>query len=107
MEEIFCYNRLVIENFEKKEESIAMKVAPSIKREIERIAFEDDRTVSYVAGELMNRGLALYRRDGKLRDDQSFHSKEAKLIETNDVIVAVRNEGTIGTKQPIKRRTRK
>jgi len=70
MQEIFCYNISVKpKNFEKKEESIAMKIEPSIKREIEEIAFADSRTVSAVAGALMIRGLALYRRDGKLRDE--------------------------------------
>lgn len=67
MQTILCYNRCVTRNFEKKEASLAMKIAPSIKRQVEQIAEKEDRTVSYVASELMVRGLMLYELDGRLK----------------------------------------
>jgi len=54
---------------EKKEITIGMKVQDSVRRQIEEIATNEDRPVGYVARELMIRGLSLYRRDGKLRDE--------------------------------------
>ncbi len=60
---------VVTSNFEKKEITIGMKVQETIRRQIEEIAADEDRPVGYVARELMIRGIALYRLDGKLRDE--------------------------------------
>ena len=63
------YNLVVPEKFEKKLVPLTMKTSQSLRDEIERIGEAEDRPFSYVARELMIRGLALYRRDGKLRDE--------------------------------------
>ena len=61
-----CFNFFVIE---KKDVVVGMKVGESVKRMLDRIADDTDRTISYVARELMIRGLALYQADGQLKDD--------------------------------------
>lgn len=45
-----------------------MKVADSTRRELESICEAQDRTLSYVARELMIRGLAAFRSDGLLKE---------------------------------------
>jgi len=64
-----CYKVNVALNYEKKEVGISTRVADSLKRELDAIADEHDRKPAYVIRELLIRGLSLYRRDGKLRDE--------------------------------------
>jgi hypothetical protein len=68
MRHLFWYNVGMPNQFEKKDVPLPMKVTESIKLELERIAIALDRPVSYVARELMLRGLGLYEIDGLLRD---------------------------------------
>lgn len=65
MREKLCFNRFVA--FEKKEIVVGLKVGASTKRSLDRIVAEHDRTISYVARELLLRGLAAYEADGILR----------------------------------------
>ena len=67
MREKLCFN-LVVPS-EKKDVVVGMKVSESTKRILDRIADEEDRTISYITRELMLRGLSLYQSDGKLKDD--------------------------------------
>lgn len=67
-----CFNWDVIE---KKDVVVGMKIGESVKRMLDRIADEQDRTISYVARELMIRGLALYHLDGNLKDDMSVPAR--------------------------------
>lgn len=76
MSKIFCYNSNMPAYFEKKEAALAAKIEPSIKRQLESIAAKEDRTVSYVVGALLVRGLKLYARDGNLRDAEDLQTKE-------------------------------
>jgi hypothetical protein len=62
------YNLAVPAKVEKKDEPLAMKVTESTLRTIAKIAEVEDRPIGYVARELMIRGLALYKKDGRLRD---------------------------------------
>jgi len=52
---------------EKRSGLVGALVTPSLKAEVVRIAEQDDRSLSFVAGALLERGLELYRRDGLLR----------------------------------------
>jgi carbamoylphosphate synthase small subunit len=63
------YNEHMPDASAKKTKQILINVEPSVGEVILRIAESEDRPVGYVARELMIRGLALYRRDGKLRDE--------------------------------------
>jgi len=50
-----CYKVYVPVNYEKKDVGIATRVSESVKREIDRIADEHDRTPAYVIRELLTR----------------------------------------------------
>ena len=52
---------------EKRSELVGALVTPTIKDDLTRIAQQDDRSLSFVAGALIERGLDLYRRDGILK----------------------------------------
>lgn len=56
---------------EKKSEQVLVNVAPATFETLSVIAETEDRPLGYVARELMIRGLALYRQDGRLRDVES------------------------------------
>lgn len=62
------YNVAMPKGFEKKGEPLTLKVQPSLLSALKAISETEDRPLGYVARELMVRGLALYRLDGKLRD---------------------------------------
>jgi hypothetical protein len=69
MRKIVWYNPNVPPTTEKKSVQIAVKLPESLYATIEAICAAQDRPVGYVARELMVRGLSLYERDGKLRDE--------------------------------------
>ncbi len=56
-------------NYEKKVIPVTMKISETSKSDLDEICMLEDRHLSYVARELMLRGLALYRLDGRLKDD--------------------------------------
>jgi len=53
---------------EKRVINLTLKIYPSLKDQLERIAEIEDRTLSQVAMFLIERGLAVYTRDGVLRE---------------------------------------
>lgn len=61
---------------EKRSETIGIMVTPSTRTEIETIARDEDRSLSWVAGVLLERGLEAFRKDGLLR----VKNKELKLV---------------------------
>lgn len=65
--ENLCYNHSVPRNYEKKDAPIATRVPDAMKRQLDAIAEEHDRTVGYIIRELLGRGLAMYQADGQLR----------------------------------------
>lgn len=69
LEQNFCYKVYVPSNYEKKEIGVATRVSDSIKRQLDEIAYEHDRTIGYVIRELLVRGLAAYSVDGKFKDE--------------------------------------
>src|SRR5436190_19923355 len=73
LEKNFVTSSLVAVNFEKKEVPVTMKVTDSVKLALDGICADNDRPLSYVARELMLRGLALYRQDGRLKDEAAAH----------------------------------
>lgn len=60
---------------EKRDAMVGATVPSALKAELQAIADRDSRSLSFVAGALIERGLELYRHDGKLRTQ----SKEEKL----------------------------
>ncbi len=52
---------------DKRSETIGIMVTLSVRREVEAIAADEDRSLSYVAGVLLERGLEAFREDGLLR----------------------------------------
>lgn len=52
---------------EKRSGLVGALVTPTIKAEIMQIAERDDRSLSFVAGALLERGLEAYRRDGLIK----------------------------------------
>lgn len=64
-----CYNRNMPQNAEKKSETVLLNLTPTTFDALTRIADFEDRKLGYVARELMIRGLALYEKDGRLRDE--------------------------------------
>lgn len=55
----------------KKIDFIGLKVGGPDKEDLIEISKEHDRPLGYVARELMLRGLAAYRRDGKLKETET------------------------------------
>jgi hypothetical protein len=66
------------EKHEKKEVTVGVRIAESTKRQLDKIVEAEDRTIGYVARELMIRGLALYQIDGRLRDEGQTGVKSLK-----------------------------
>ena len=52
---------------EKRSENIGVMVTPSVRALIEKIAKTEDRSLSWVSGKLLERGLEAFRRDGLLQ----------------------------------------
>jgi hypothetical protein len=65
----FCYKQPVGQKFEKKDVVVGTKIPESLKQEIDDIAAQHDRTVSYVLREFLIRGLSLYRVDGQIKGE--------------------------------------
>lgn len=56
-----------VSDFEKKEVTVATRVQERMLRELDDIAYTNDRTRGYVIRQLLTRGLAAYRADGELK----------------------------------------
>jgi hypothetical protein len=80
MQNNLWYNEVVPNGTEKKDQPLALRVPVSLLETLGEIARAEDRPLGYVARELMGRGLALYRVDGKLRDDSP--TSESKIVAT-------------------------
>jgi hypothetical protein len=52
---------------ETRSDLIGVMITPSVKAEIEAIAKQEERSVSWVGSVLLDRGLELYRKDGILK----------------------------------------
>lgn len=68
MQNELWYNLQVPKQFQKKTEQVAIKMTPELHEALEKIRVAEDRPLGYIARELMIRGLALYKKDGLLRD---------------------------------------
>jgi hypothetical protein len=132
MQNSLWYNKVVPAQPEKKDQPLALRVPESLLNMLAEIAVIQDRPLGYVARELMVRGLALYRADGKLRDDAP--ARKAPVVATisggkaetraiarvseadkeavrrqfeKELVVPVHDDGIIGKrKQAGKRRTK-
>jgi predicted nucleotidyltransferase len=70
---------------EKRDAMIGAMVPSAIKNQLQSIADHDARSLSFVAGALIERGLDLYKRDGQLRTkgkDEKLDVIRAKAEET-------------------------
>lgn len=63
---------------EKRSELVGALVTLTIKQELTRIAERDDRSLSFVAGALIERGLESFHRDGLLRPRNEDDNGEAR-----------------------------
>ena len=79
MQQILCNNFRVAKDSEKKTAALALKIEPSVKELIEKIAREQLRTTSQVAGFLIVRGLSLYAVDGLLKGEP-ISSENGKVV---------------------------
>jgi rRNA-processing protein FCF1 len=52
---------------EKRSATVSVMVTPSVKAEIEKIKEEESRSISQIAGLLLERGLEAFRQDGELK----------------------------------------
>lgn len=52
--------------------NLSAKVSPEFFREVETVAIENDRMMSYIGRKLLARGLAAYKRDGLLDEPEVF-----------------------------------
>lgn len=68
----------------KRSALVGTMVADETKAELERIAEEKDRSLSYVSYALLMRGLADYRKDGQLAIDNN--KSEAENTATPEVM---------------------
>lgn len=73
MRESSWYNVEVPKSQEKKTVNFSLKLPASLIDALAEIAEREDRPLGYVGRELMTRGLANYREDGRLRDEQTQH----------------------------------
>ena len=103
MQNNLWYNKKVAAKFEKKDQPLALRVPISLLNTIEEISEAEDRPVGYVARELMVRGLALYQRDGMLRDAQSENGR-ANLEPATVVMAKDLGELTDETKDVARRK---
>ena len=69
MQKNIWYNVRVPKTLEKKNVNFSLKVPESLLEALGAIGEHEDRPLGYVGRELMIRGLALYRVDGRLRDE--------------------------------------
>lgn len=76
----FRYKGNMGQTSQKKSEQVLVMLVPEMFEQMKQIAAANDRPLGYVARELMVRGLALYRVDGKLRDDANVESKVVASI---------------------------
>lgn len=58
---------LGVPDFEKKEVTVGARIPERLLRELDDIAYTNDRTRGYVIRQLLMRGLAAYHADGELR----------------------------------------
>jgi hypothetical protein len=77
MQGLTCYKepmpKPIISEEDKKNEVLGVSVSSKTKDNIADLGIEYERSLSYIAGALLLRGLAAYHRDGRLKeppDDQ-------------------------------------
>lgn len=74
-----CYKFVMSSNKQSKTEVIGVTATLSTKDSVKAIADEDHRSISYVGGALLMRGLAAYERDGSLNEPKDGATTTAKL----------------------------
>jgi hypothetical protein len=70
-----CYKELMpkraLNDEDKKNEVLGVSVSSKTKEEIEGMAMANERSLSYIGGALLLRGLAAFHRDGQLKEPQA------------------------------------
>ena len=86
-----CYNPAMATDKPKKVLTVPVKVDDPTKRAFEKIGEAEDRPLGYVVRELAVRGMALYAKDGKLRDTDA--EKKPRTIKSRPVHTESSKEG--------------
>lgn len=85
-----CYKagmgRKKVSDFQKKSEVIGVTATPATKEEIIELAERQERSISWIGGALLKRGLAAYKRDGLLIEPEENN-------ETATPLQGVHNQG--------------
>lgn len=63
---------------ETRSEMLGVLVTPTLRAELERVAEQEERSLSYVGFALMLKGLDVYQRDHELRSPRSLPVKKSK-----------------------------
>ena len=69
----------------KRDAMVGVMIPSSIKAELEKIAERDQRSMSFVAGALLERGLEMFRRDGLLRSKAKDNKLDVFKATTEEV----------------------
>jgi len=69
----------------KRDAMVGVMIPSSIKAELEKIAERDQRSMSFVAGALLERGLEMFRRDGLLRPKAKDNKLDVFKATTEEV----------------------
>ena len=69
----------------KRDAMVGVMIPSAIKAELEQIAERDQRSMSFVAGALLERGLELFRRDGLLRPKTKDNKLDVFKATTEEV----------------------
>ena len=84
---------------DKKSEQVLVKYEIAVRNALSEIAKAEDRPLAYIVRALSIRGLALYKQDGKLRDETAQNGTQTKTEIEHDFKNGV-PLATSGTKIP-------
>lgn len=63
---------------ETRSEMVGILVTPTLRAELERVAAEEERSLSYVGYALMLKGLDTYHQDHELRSPRHLPTRKSK-----------------------------
>ena len=66
---------------EKRSETVAATIPESLYLEIDRLCRLMDRSESYICYRLIERGLASYKRDGRILEEVPLHTESVPVVD--------------------------
>lgn len=82
MENLTCYKVFVAN--QTKTDMVGVMVTPTVKDFIREVADKEERSLSYIAGAFLLRGIAAYLRDNKLKEDPQL--KQGEISTKSDIV---------------------